>query len=593
MARANGALLGTRSYRGDVQRLLQTVRGAALGGLIAGGILAVVLIVGFGPRNMLIYAAVALAGFVFVLIPDENARAAGMGSLAVTALGAVPAIVTGPGVVEVALALGGIGAFVWLRFGGVGSRSIRVGLVSGVVIAVVAAALVPLVANGETLGHDESAYALKAVAWLEGAPDTGWTIHRGPALSGFAYFVLGADGSEAALRTVGLVSLIGLALATWRLGWRMFAGSVGAFAALVVVAGPAILRRSTEFLTDIPAAALLMVCMVVLWREFADKAQPSYALAWLLPFAWGAFYLRYQSILALGLIGLTVLILFWSKVRARPGPLVATASIGAVGLIPHFAYSIQTTGSPIGILLFTGRVAGREFLGEGIIDYALLSVWPLMGLVGIPAIVLFLIWVINSWSEPTRRKKALFLAVPAIGQVLALGIVSHGEARFVFFPMALTAVGAVAGVAHWLSLRDSRIRSATAVGLVALLFGSIALSVDSARSSVDRRINSNEPVELSAELIEAESGRQSCAVMTSYTPQVTFYSGCWTGRFRVGLDPAEAVEALEGDARWMMLIDNGKRQPTGSDLAGLVDEADSGPVVVDGEFRDALVFRMD
>ena len=109
-------------------------------------------------------------------------------------------------------------------------------------------------------------------------------------------------------------------------------------------------RRATEHLTDIPAAALLVVCTVIVWREFSEREAPTYRLLMVLPFAWLAFYLRYQSLLAFGLIGLTVLVLWWRKVARRPGPLVLAVAIGALGLVPHVRYSIEETGSPIGIL---------------------------------------------------------------------------------------------------------------------------------------------------------------------------------------------------------------------------------------------------
>jgi len=48
---------------------------------------------------------------------------------------------------------------------------------------VVTIALVRAIIEGGALGHDESAYALKARSWLIGTPDTGWQLHRAPALS--------------------------------------------------------------------------------------------------------------------------------------------------------------------------------------------------------------------------------------------------------------------------------------------------------------------------------------------------------------------------------------------------------------------------
>jgi hypothetical protein len=109
--------------------------------------------------------------------------------------------------------------------------------------------------------------------------------------------------------------------------------------------------------------------------------------------------------------------------------------------------------------------------------------------------------------------------------------------------------------------------------LLALLAGSVVLSVAATRVSVENRLLSNEPVEMSAEFVEAVSVGRECAVMTSYRPQISFYSGCSTRAFDTRLEPMEAVDRLDASERYMVLIDDGKRQPVGSDLQQLIDES--------------------
>ncbi|MGD2044229.1 MAG: hypothetical protein PVJ28_11305, partial [Acidimicrobiia bacterium] len=375
--------------------LVQLVRGAALGGLISGALLALAIVFDLTEgANRFIFVLVALAGLIYFLIPNRGASigaVGGVGALGVAALGLGSGLYGGFGAVEIALVTGGALAALWLFGGFTPELSPSVVWSAVLILAIVVVALIPLVIGGETLGHDESAYALKARSWLEGTPDTGWSLHRAPALSGYGYLVLAVGGEEAALRAIGLLALAGLSAATWWLGARMLGGVVGPFAALVIVAGPAMQRRGTEYLTDIPSAALLVVCMVIVWKEFGERGEgPSFRLLWLLPFAWAAFYLRYQSVLAFGLIGVAVLILWWARVKRRPGPVLATAGLGLVGLIPHFAFSLTETGSPIGIIRITSSAAGREYLGEGLVDYALLSGWHLFGLLGVLVVVFFL-----------------------------------------------------------------------------------------------------------------------------------------------------------------------------------------------------------
>lgn len=575
-----------------VKTVLQLVRGAALGGLLTGAALALFLIAGLAPgAGRLLFVGVGIAALAFVLIEEQSSHATPVGSMVVALLGIIGGLATGWGWLATALVTGGVAGAAWLALGRRIDR-FPAPRWAVAILAVVVAALVPLVVGGETLGHDESAYAVKALSWLDESPDTGWSLHRAPALSVYAYAVLGLGGDEPWLRSLGLVSLAGLAAATWWLGSRMFDRRAGALASLVVLASPSMLRRATEFLTDIPSAALLVVVMALVWQEFERRGDgPGYGLLWALPVAWAAFYVRYQSILALGLIGLTMLLLWWPRIRSKPGPVLAFAGLGLAGLVPHAVHATVETGSPIGILTFTSDVAGRRYLGEGLVDYAVLLGWPLAGLLGLPLVVFFLWWLVSSWRDGAGRRAGLFLAVPAIGQVVALGLVSHGEARFVFFPLALIAVGAVAGALKVSEAWTASVRRGVRFALLTLLMGSIALSVASARRTIENRILSEQPVQLSAEVVRDRSGSRDCGVLTSYEPQVTFYSGCHSDDFR-GIDDADAViELLPGEVRFMILIEGGKRQPAGETLDGLVAETTGEEIAVDGDRVDAVVFE--
>jgi hypothetical protein len=79
--------------------------------------------------------------------------------------------------------------------------------------------------------------------------------------------------------------------------------------------------------------------------------------------------------------------------------------------------------------------------------------------------------------------------------------------------------------------------------------------------------------------------------MTSYTPQITYYSRCASEAFSSNPDPSKSVEDLPGEPKFMVLIEEGKRQPAGDELAGLVALTDAAQVTVSGEARDGLVFR--
>jgi len=259
-------------------------------------------------------------------------------------------------------------------------------------------------------------------------------------------------------------------------------------------------------------------------------------------------------------------------------------------LLPHFVFAISETGRPLGIITYTAELVDQEFFAQGLVDYAGLLAGPLAAYVGPAALVLFLWWTLRAWGVLSERLKAMFLLIPAVGQVLILGVLSHGESRFIFFPLALVFVGGVTGLL-WLSSRwRPQIKNAVSLGLVFVLAGSLVISVAQVRRSVLNRELVTEPVVLSADTLRDMSGDDECGVMTSYLPQITYYSACFTQQFTPSLGPEESLERLEGDDRYMLLIEDGKRQPTGEDLTGLLALTSEGPIDVEGERESAEIF---
>ncbi|MEX0699410.1 MAG: hypothetical protein WD354_06715, partial [Acidimicrobiia bacterium] len=452
--------------------------------------------------------------------------------------------------------------------------------------------LVPLIVDGGPFGHDESAYALKAQSWLSGTPDSGWGLHRGLGLSWYAYPILQAGGAETGLRTIGVLGTIGLALAVWRLGSLSSGARIGGISALVLIASPSLLRRGTEFLSDIPSAALLVLTVAILWKQLEMRGQASLRLLWVAPIALAAFYIRYQSILSLVMIALVAAAIWWKQLKDNLTPLFLLGGIGVLGLIPHFIFAYRATGSPWGVITGTTGGAVRAYFGEGLVDYVLLSRWALAGYVGIPLLVLAFWWSAKVWRQGNKESRlARVLIIPALLQILILGVLSHGEPRFVFFPISLITIAGVNG-AVLLSrrLRPAKQHALVAVGLL-LLIGGIAASTGSVRRSVEGRSLNNESVMVASELIEDRLDAAPCGVLTSYLPQVTFYSGCETRGFAPGASAIQLLGSLEPDERFMILVENGKRQPTGELLTELRGSTVGVPILVDGETVDAEIFR--
>lgn len=583
------------TYRVAVRNVLQVVRGTGLAILVGSGALAVALIVGLTDRvSIAVFPIAAIAAAVYALIPDSDVWPQRIGSMTPGLTALAWGLGTGFGVLEISMMIGAVAAtltlgqtWVWRGFRVVPTALAGLALLSTVLV------LLPLVLDGGGLGHDESAYALKARHWLEGTPETGWSVHRGIAMSGYGYLILSAGGDEAALRVLGLVSIVGFAVATWALGSRIGGRWVGPLAAIALVSSPVLLRRSTEYLSDVPSSALLMACMVVAWREFGERERPTYRLLWLLPFAWTAFYLRYQSALTFALIAATVAILFWDEVKAGWRPIATTVAVGVVGLIPHFIFAVSETGSPLGILLFTADVAGREFYGQGLIDYFLLMGWPLAAFAGPVAALFFVWWLIREWRSPAGRVRPLFLMVPAVAQVVILGVLSHGEARFIFFPLALTLIGGVAGALAVTSRWQPTTAAAVRMGLAVLLVGSLATATSYVRRAVEGRADSTELIVAASREVDALSGEESCGVMTSYFPQVSYYSSCYTQFFRPYLTPEETLGRLDGENRFLLIVEDGKNQPDEEREAALVALTGGKPIVVSEDDGSAEIYRFD
>jgi len=418
-------------------------KGAAIGFAVGILVFAAVVVAGLaGTETGLVFIGGAVAAALGAGLSEGSSRVFQVVGASLIGLAALIAgVVTGFGVLEASVIAGSVIAALWTMTGRPWSRDpwawLRWG---GVMILVLVIVLLPLILDGGTLGHDESAYALKARQWLEDTPGSGWSPHRGTGMSGFGYLVLAAGGHEAGLRSIGLLGAGALALGAWVLGNRMANPRVGGLAAIGAVAGPAVFHRGTEYLSDLPAAALLVVATAIVWRQMGDKEQLDYGLLWFLAPALGAFYLRYQSALSLGLMLLTATILWWPKIRSRPGPLTWLGLLGLLGLAPHMVQSLDLTGTPWGILLNTSRGAVRAYIGEGLGDYADQFSWHLGGYALPIALIAAIAGLVGWWRSATIRRRLVYLVAPALVQVLALGLISHGEPRFVFFPVALVVV---------------------------------------------------------------------------------------------------------------------------------------------------------
>lgn len=514
----------------------------------------------------------AAAAAILALLPEFATPTSGIGALQFTAMSlAVAVAVVGPGLLR-PLTSAYPGGLIWL------------GLVA------VALVFVRIVIGGGELGHDEAAYALKARTWLDGAPDTGWSIHRGVGQSVVAATILPFSQSPVVLRLVSVFLSLATVVAVWGLGRAMGSNRVGIMAAGVFAVSYSFLRRGAEFLTDVPSTGLLVVVALLLWLWIKWSGPGHSHLLWAAAVGAVAVYVRYQAILSLGLLAIAVGVVAWDKVRRSLAVVVGAAGFGLFLLLPHFIYAVVTTGRPWGVFEATRQAGGRRYLGEGLVDYVRDFPDLLAGPLGAVAILVGLGWFGWGLLSGADRQTSLFLMIPALGQIAVLGLVSHGEPRFVFFPVALLAIAAGLACEH---LRH-RISPATyrtgAVAVAMAMVISLALQGDRADRNAEARGRSIDALVQAARVVETEAGGR-CGIVTGMQPQLTWLSGCPTEVFdrsdaEVGFPPG--VEAF------VVLAERGPRQPDGELRQDYLDLAVDEPIVIEseGSFGDVAVWRV-
>jgi 4-amino-4-deoxy-L-arabinose transferase-like glycosyltransferase len=583
-----------------IRRLASAALGASLTGVVGLGVVAAIR--GLAPLHLALVACggvVALAALLWLGEDGVDPLAVRFGAvgLGVLALGAeLAGGETGIGLTQtvilvVAAAMAGVGPWVVSRMSRpLPSWAIAIGLVA------VGTVLVLTVIEGGPLGHDESAYAVKARSWLYGTHDGGWTIHRAMVPSLVAAAVIPASDSAVALRLMSAVISLLTVVAVWWLGRTLKSNRVGFLAAGLFAIAPSFLRRGAEFLTDVPATGLLLVVAVLLWKWLDRGARDRYLMG---AVAVGAvsIYTRYQAAIALLLLALAGALLFWPRVRASGPAILRAAGLGLLLLLPHFIYATSTTGTPWGIFIITGEIAGRQYLGEGFVDYARDFPYLLAGPLGALAILIALAWggyrllaLRRGGTMGPVDRATFYCLIPALGQFLFLGIVSHGEPRFMFFTVALLFV--VTGIAG--DEFRKRVPRETYNLVANLTAGAMAVFLLMSGTSVDRNAEARgdgfEVLEQVGAAVVASS-QGECGIVTTYTPQLNWYSGCRV----IELRDDRIVDLRPPDVNWyLVLFENGKRQPEGEILDGYLQMTGGDTVRIpdpDGGIGDATIWR--
>ncbi len=369
---------------------------------------------------------------------------------------------------------------------------------------------------GPPLGHDEAAYAIvargDAPAWL----------YRSRGVTLLAELGVALGGSDAQLRLASAIANLAIVPAVFAVGRAVFDARTGAWAAAVLAGAYPMISRSAELLGDLPATAAVLAGMAVLAGELGRVDGPRGRVVLAAPAFAAAFYLRYASAPVIAIAGVAALALWWRSIRARPWPVVATTAAFALLLVPHVVQSLHRTGAVLGILRASAEVPRRAYWGEGLVTYVSSNPFTYYGVVVAPVLVAALLGLVGLARR--RHRAAGFLAIVALGQLVAIGVQSHAQPRYVFTAIALLVVLGVAQLRRLAATRAGVTYAAlAALAALAAAWLGAAITVASIHRAVSRKRAS---ILVAAQTLRAHRAHPACIVVAGTGPQLTWYAGC-------------------------------------------------------------------
>lgn len=452
------------------------------------------------------------------------------------------------------------------------------------ILVVIAAGFVAggllLISLGPPLGHDESVYALRSRFYVHGDVHGGyWNDYRAVGLPLFMAPMWLLSGTEPYLRVVVLAfGALGVVL-TWVWTRLMFGRASALVAAGLLALMPMYLNGSWQITPDVPGMAISLAALL-LFAWASRGRQLSLVALGVVPLVGIATMVRYGApvILVPGLV--SVGLAHWKAVRARfvLTSLVALGSIASV--IAVLFVPAVTGGEQAPVMAIRARRAAKAAYSRWdsvseFIEVAPSAAGVVGGLLLVGGVLLCVLWARS--DRVLVRRVTLNLAI-AIGFFILLNIsLDIGRARYLVpalpFLVACSAAGIVA-VGRRLPLAVCSLFAG------AVVFGSVLGLYDTGSDKVTS-LERFGPVREASQRLGARFG-PDCVILTGYSPQVSWYSGCaaralpysasgkdeeelWselsyrlTHNMRAAASPDASVIAL--------FVKGGKRQPEGNAL---------------------------
>jgi 4-amino-4-deoxy-L-arabinose transferase-like glycosyltransferase len=452
-----------------------------------------------------------------------------------------------------------------------------------------AGALVHQVSVGAPLGPDEAIYASGGRELVGGAEASGFGLHRSIGMRLLAAPGLLFGDGEWALRSVAVLTGLLFLVAYRTFASRAAGGWPAAWAAAALVTSFGFQRRGGELLSDVPSLLLLVLASHVVLRELdrpGDGARPGPGLLLFAPLAAAAFYLRYGVTSSLaGIVGAAALV-WWRPLARGWRVTVAVAALLLLLLLPHVLYSLEETGSALGILEVSADAAHRDHLGQGLVQFPFV-----LAAEGGPVLLLLLVIGAIYGARRVRRPRpeqrwAAFLWLASVFQIVATGLLAHAEFRYFFFGVAgLTLLGVRATVERVVADATGR-RPHVIAAVVLLATFAVTHAIDIQRY---RRLDRARQVEVEAgALVARAAGGAPCAVVTSEVPVVGWYSGC------AARPLSSRPERLVGERKFLVLFARERRSKATLERLARSHRLTSIGQAADptGVFGDAAVYQI-
>ena len=372
-------------------------------------------------------------------------------------------------------------------------------------------------------------------------------------------------------------------VSTWVVGRTLLGARVGLIAAAGVMLVPSVLDSSVRVWPDVPGAAVGMVAIAIYTWSIVQRPVSRWML--IVPLAvFGATMLRFGAPvpIAIGLVGITLwmwrsALAAWKIVLSTAILTLAAASI--VLFVPAITAWAQI-GDPIApYFADAGLRAGSPVqLNETLSGYIRMNRFLIGGLAGAAMIVGVAVGLVVA-AQQREVRKGFWTALGIAGATgLGVALIIHAEPRYLTPMFPWLWIAAAVGISALVPRGDRRLAVGAAVIASLLIFSS---AYTRSTQSNDSDTSRYQQIEEAARMINNDTEDGECSVLSSYVPQVAWYSACPTSPINTRKVVVDNPAFPDGP-RYFVLVEGGKRQPEGAILDGYLD-ATSGLEFTAGE----------